>query len=235
MRRKSVISTYRCPGCALVAWWPLRRGLDRVTDAGTIHVIDDDASLRAALSSLFRSVGFETRLYGDAAAFLAAPKSERPGCLVLDVRLPGLNGLDFQEQLSKAGRHMPVVLMTGHGDVPMSVRGMKAGAVDFLTKPFRDQDMLDAVANAVARDRLRRSSDAKADELRAHYASLSPREQQVMALVATGKMNKQVAGALDLSEITVKIHRGAAMRKMGARSLADLVRMAEALNLTPPH
>jgi FixJ family two-component response regulator len=206
-----------------------------MTDAGTVHVIDDDASLRTALGSLFRSVGYEARLYGDAAAFLTVPVPERPGCLVLDVRLPGLNGLDFQEQLMKSGVQMPVVLMTGHGDVPMSVRGMKAGAIDFLTKPFRDQDMLDAVANAVARDRQRRSADAKTDELRAHYASLSPREQQVMALVATGKMNKQVAGALDLSEITVKIHRGAAMRKMGARSLADLVRMAEALNLTPPH
>ncbi len=204
-----------------------------MTDAGTIHVIDDDPSLRGALGSLFRSVGFEARLYSDASEFLAAPSSSRPACLVLDVRLPGLNGLDFQEQLAKSGTLLPVVLMTGHGDVPMSVRGMKAGAVDFLTKPFRDQDMLDAVGNALARDRQRRSSEAKADALRELYAALSPRERQVMALVVTGKMNKQIAGELNLSEITVKIHRGAAMRKMGARSLADLVRMAEALEAKP--
>jgi FixJ family two-component response regulator len=151
--------------------------------------------------------------------------------LVLDVRLPGMSGLDFQEKLTGAGVRLPVVFMTGHGDIPMSVRGMKAGAIDFLTKPFRDQDMLDAVAQALARDQQRREEEGKIDALRERLATLSPRERQVMALVAAGKMNKQVAGDLDLSEITVKIHRGAAMRKMGARSLADLVRMAEALDL----
>lgn len=200
-----------------------------MTDAGIVHIVDDDAPLRAALSSLFRSVGLDTLVYAEAATFLAAPKSDRAGCLVLDIRLPGLNGLDLQEQLAKSDVLLPVILMTGHGDVPMSVRGMKAGAVDFLTKPFRDQDMLDAVASAIARDRARRAAESKSDILKANYATLSPREQQVMALVVRGKMNKQVAGDLDLSEITVKIHRGAAMRKMGARSLAELVRMAEAL------
>jgi FixJ family two-component response regulator len=202
-------------------------------ETGVVHVIDDDASLRAALSSLFRSVGLEAHLYGSASEFLKASPTDKPGCLVLDIRLPGTNGLDFQAQLGEHGVRLPVVLMTGHGDVPMSVRGMKAGAVDFLQKPFRDQDMLDAVATAIARDRDRRASESKNDTLRTQFATLSPREQQVMAHVVTGKMNKQVAGDLGLSEITVKIHRGSAMRKMGAKSLADLVRMAEALDLKP--
>ncbi|GAM99983.1 two-component response regulator [alpha proteobacterium U9-1i] len=202
-----------------------------MTEAAIVHVIDDDAPLAAALSSLFRSVGLEVRLYGSVAEFLSAPRPEQPACLVLDIRLPGVSGLDFQAQLNELGIRLPVVLMSGHGDVPMSVRGMKAGAVDFLTKPFRDQDMLDAVSEAITRDRARRASDGKADALKSQYATLSPRERQVMALVAAGKMNKQVAGDLALSEITVKIHRGAAMRKMGAKSLAELVRMAEALNL----
>jgi FixJ family two-component response regulator len=202
-----------------------------MSETGVVHVIDDDASLRGALSSLFRSVGLDARLYGAAAEFLKAPPADEPGCLVLDIRLPGTNGLDFQAQLNEQGIHLPVVLMTGHGDVPMSVRGMKAGAVDFLQKPFRDQDMLDAVAIAIARDRERRAAENKNDTLRTQFATLSPREQQVMAHVVAGKMNKQVAGDLGLSEITVKIHRAAAMRKMGAKSLADLVRMAEALDL----
>src|SRR5205085_9896623 len=175
--------------------------------------------------SLFRSVGREARTYGWARAFLEAQHPDRPGCLVLDIRLPGVSGLDFQAQLAELGIHLPVVLMTGHGDIPMSVRGMKAGAVDFLAKPFRDQDMLDAVATAIERDRDRRASAAGEADLKARYATLSPREKQVMALVITGKMNKQVAGDLDLSEITVKIHRGSAMRKMKARTLPDLVRM----------
>jgi FixJ family two-component response regulator len=204
-----------------------------MSESGTVHVIDDDASLRDALSSLFRSVGLQARLYGAAAEFLKASPADEPGCLVLDIRLPGTNGLDFQAQLADHGIRLPVVLMTGHGDVPMSVRGMKAGAVDFLQKPFRDQDMLDAVAVAIARDRERRASEGKSDAVRGKFATLSPREQQVMAHVATGKMNKQIAGDLGLSEITVKIHRGSAMRKMGAKSLADLVRMAEALGLKP--
>jgi FixJ family two-component response regulator len=200
-------------------------------EAGVVYIIDDDESMRAALDSLLRSVGLGTRAYSSIGEFLAAQRPDAPGCLILDVRMPGISGLDFQGQLAGLGIRLPVVLMTGHGDVPMSVRGMKAGAVDFLTKPFRDQDMLDAVATAVARDAARRKIDHEQALLRDKFVTLSPREQQVMKLVATGKMNKQVAGDLDLSEITVKIHRGAAMRKMGARTLADLVRMAEALGL----
>lgn len=201
--------------------------------SATIHVIDDDAPLRAALDSLFRSTGLTTRLYPSAVEFLAAPAPEGPGCIVVDVRMPGLSGLDFQQKLAEAGVALPLIMMTGHGDIPMSVRAMKAGAVDFLPKPFRDQEMLDAVAAALARDETQRAGAGKLDALRAAFATLSPRERQVMALVTSGKMNKQVAGMLALSEITVKIHRGSAMRKMGARTLADLVRMAEALNLRP--
>ncbi len=201
--------------------------------SATIHVIDDDAPLRAALDSLFRSTGLTTRLYPSAVEFLAAPAPEGPGCIVVDVRMPGLSGLDFQQKLAEAGVALPLIMMTGHGDIPMSVRAMKAGAVDFLPKPFRDQEMLDAVAAALARDETQRADAGKLDALRAAFATLSPRERQVMALVTSGKMNKQVAGVLALSEITVKIHRGSAMRKMGARTLADLVRMAEALNLRP--
>ncbi|MBP7705181.1 MAG: response regulator transcription factor [Caulobacter sp.] len=199
----------------------------------TVHIVDDDPSLRAALDSLFRSVGLQTALFGSAPEFLQSGAATNAGCLVLDVRLPGVSGLDFQAQLATAGVRMPIVLMTGHGDIPMSVRGMKAGAVDFLTKPFRDQDMLDAVAAAIERDEATRAEQSGLDDLKALYETLSPRERQVMALVASGLMNKQVAFRLELSEITVKIHRGSAMRKMGARSLADLVKMAEALKLKP--
>ncbi len=205
--------------------------LQRMNDMTVIHIIDDDESMRAVLSSLLRSVDLSARTHDSVAAFLKADRPDAPGCLVLDVRLPGISGLDFQAQLERFGVRLPVILMTGYGDVPMSVRGMKAGAVDFLIKPFRDQDMLDAVAAAVERDTARRAADAEATALRDHFALLSPREQQVMQLVTAGKMNKQVAGVLGLSEITVKIHRGAAMRKMNARTLADLVRMAEALGL----
>ncbi|PTQ07818.1 DNA-binding response regulator [Sphingomonas oleivorans] len=204
-----------------------------MTDTAIVHIVDDDESLRLSLDSLFRSVGLATRLHGSARSFLDADRPELPGCLVLDIRLPGMSGLDFQAQLAAAGIHIPIILMTGHGDIPMTVRGMKAGAVDFLTKPFRDQDMLDAVATAVERDRIRRAAEIGAADLIGLFETLSPRERQVMALVTAGRMNKQVAGELALSEITVKIHRGHAMRKMGARSLADLVRMAEALKLKP--
>lgn len=200
-------------------------------DAAIIHIVDDDDSLRSALDSLFRSVGLAARGHASVAEFLAAPREDAPGCLVLDVRMPGVSGLDFQGRLDELGIGLPVVLMTGHGDIPMSVRAMKAGAVDFLAKPFRDQDMLDAVAAAVERDRARRAEQDDAASLRERYATLSPREQQVMALVTAGKMNKQAAFELDLSEVTVKIHRGAAMRKMAARTLPDLVRMAEKLGL----
>jgi FixJ family two-component response regulator len=199
---------------------------------GVVHIIDDDASLRSALDSLFRSTGLATRTYESVAAFTQAPPlQDAPGCLVLDVRLPGMSGLDFQQNLEGMGIRLPVILMTGHGDIPMTVRAMKAGAIDFLAKPFRDQEMLDAVAAALEVDRSRRADGSKIDALRALYNTLSPRERQVMALVTAGKLNKQVAGDLDLSEITVKIHRGSAMRKMEARSLADLVRMAEILGV----
>ncbi|RRN65180.1 response regulator transcription factor [Caulobacter sp. 602-1] len=199
----------------------------------TVHIVDDDGALREALDSLFRSVGLETKAFGNAQEFLQSGHAHDAGCLVLDVRLPGLSGLDFQEKLAAADIRMPIVLMTGHGDIPMSVRGMKAGAVDFLTKPFRDQDMLDAVAAALERDATARAQQGGLDDLRALYETLSGREKQVMALVASGLMNKQAAHQLGLSEITVKIHRGNLMRKMEARSLADLVRMAEMLKLRP--
>jgi FixJ family two-component response regulator len=204
-----------------------------VDSHAVVHVVDDDAGLLLALDSLFRSVGYTTRLFGSAAEFMASGSAEASGCLVLDVRLPGVSGLDFQGQLAEAGVAMPVILMTGHGDIPMTVRGMKAGAVDFLPKPFRDQDMLDAVAAALAKDRAQRAERQGSADLRARLGGLSPRERQVMALVVTGLMNKQVAHRLEISEITVKIHRGNAMRKMGARSLADLVKMAESLKLRP--
>lgn len=202
-------------------------------DTAVVHIIEDDASLREAIDSLLRSVGLTTQTYGSVQAFLATKHPDVPGCLLLDVRLPGMSGLDFQTHLSDHNVHLPAIMMTGHGDIPMTVRAMKAGAVDFLTKPFRDQDLLDAVAAAIDKDRHRRDGQASAAALRAKYQTLTPREQQVMALVTAGKMNKQVAGELNLSEITVKIHRGSMMRKMAARSLADLVRMAEALGPGP--
>lgn len=199
----------------------------------TVHIVDDDAAIREALDSLFRSVGLETRLFGSAQDFLTSGQAAAAGCLVLDVRLPGISGLDFQAQMSAAEIRMPVVLMTGHGDIPMTVRGMKAGAVDFLAKPFRDQDMLDAVAAAIARDKESRAQQSGVDEIKRRYETLTARERQVMALVAGGLMNKQIAFQLDLSEITVKIHRGSAMRKMEARSVVEFVRMAETLRLKP--
>jgi FixJ family two-component response regulator len=202
---------------------------EKTGEMAVVHIVDDDESLRRAVDSLCRSVGFETRMYGSAQEFLDGKPGDTAGCLVLDVRLPGMSGLDFQSQLAALGIHLPVILVTGHGDIPMSVRAMKAGAVDFLPKPFRDQDLLDAVTAAIERDQKRRIADGGANVLRDRFLTLSPREQQVMMLVTIGKMNKQVAGDLGLSEITVKIHRAAAMRKMGARTLADLVRMADAL------
>jgi FixJ family two-component response regulator len=200
----------------------------------TVLVVDDDPSLREALSSLFRSVGTRVELFGSAPELLNSRLPDGPSCLVLDIRLPEVSGLEFQTQLSKAGIHLPIIFMTGHGDIPMSVRAMKAGAVDFLTKPFRDQDILDAVAGALERDRQRRDKDRALSELQSLLSTLTPRERQVMAFVATGLMNKQIAGEMQLSEITVKIHRGRLMKKMGARTLADLVKMAGALGIDAP-
>jgi FixJ family two-component response regulator len=199
----------------------------------TIHIVDDDDSLCCGLDSLFRSVMLQTRSYRSANEFLAADREDLPGCIVLDVRLPGMSGLDFQRHVADVGIRLPIVLISGHGDIPMSVRAMKAGAVDFLTKPFRDQEIIDAVTTAIERDRKQRAADSEHALIRSRFATLSPREQKVMALVAAGKMNKQVAGELGLAEITVKIHRSAAIRKMGARSLADFIRMAEVLKLAP--
>jgi FixJ family two-component response regulator len=194
-----------------------------------VYIVDDDSSLRDALGELLQSIGLETRTYGSVRDFVDAARPDLPGCLVLDVRLPGQSGLDFQSQLAELGIRIPVVLITGHGDIPMSVRAMKAGAIDFLPKPFREQDMIEAVLRGIDRDRQKRIAEQDFVRLRDKFATLSPREQEVMMLVTTGKMNKQVAGDLGLSEVTVKIHRGSAMRKMGARTLADLVRMAEVL------
>jgi FixJ family two-component response regulator len=199
--------------------------------AGLVHIIDDDEAVRSGLGSLVRSVGNEARLYGSAVEFLGAALPPVPSCLLLDIRLPGTNGLDFQDSLHKHGIFLPVILMTGYGDIQMSVRGMKAGAVDFLTKPVRHQDVLDAVAAALVRDEARRRQDAEISAIRQRYVTLTPRELQVVALVTAGKMNKQMAGELALSEITVKIHRGAVMKKMGAKSLAELVKMMETLRL----
>jgi FixJ family two-component response regulator len=204
------------------------------SDTPVVHVVDDDPSVRAALESLFETVGLVARSYPSAREFLNAPLADVPGCIVIDIRLPDMNGLEFQAQLTRMGVGLPVVMMTGYGDIPMSVRAMKGGAVDFLPKPFRDQDMLDAVAAAIERHRQRRATDSDVSQLRDRFATLSPREQQVMLLVTEGKMNKQVAGDLEISEITVKVHRGAAMRKMGAKTLADLVRMVEVLKPKPP-
>jgi FixJ family two-component response regulator len=197
-----------------------------------VIIVDDDAGIRASLDSLFRSVGLDTRLYGSPSELLGGPLPDGPGCIVLDVRLPGVSGLDLQSQLVRQGISYPIISMTGHGDIPMSVRAMKAGAVDFLSKPFRDQDMLDAVTAALERDAQYRAEAATKEDIRAQYETLTAREREVMGHVTAGLMNKQVAALIGLSEITVKIHRGNVMRKMGVRSFADLVRKAEALGVS---
>ena len=196
-----------------------------------VFVVDDDASMREALGGLVRLVGLQAETFGSAAEFLQSKLPDAPACLVLDVRLPGLSGLDFQTELAKAGIHIPIIFITGYGDIPMSVKAMKAGAVEFLTKPFREQDMLDAIQAALEKDRSRREHDRKTDELRSLFDSLTSREQEVIGYVTAGLMNKQIAAEIGVSEITVKVHRGNVMRKMGAKSLADLVRMADALGI----
>lgn len=204
----------------------------QTSEKAVVHVVDDDASLRQALEGLFESVGLDTQTYATARDFLNAAHPDKPGCVVVDIRLPDMNGLDFQAHLTKSGVGLPVVIMTGYGDIPMSVQAMKRGAVDFLAKPFHDQAMLDAVMTAIERDRQRRKADEEISRMRRRFETLSGREREVMLLVSSGKMNKQVAGDLGISEITVKIHRGAAMRKMNARTLPDLVRMVEAMRPT---
>ncbi|MCA1474193.1 response regulator transcription factor [Bradyrhizobium sp. NBAIM08] len=201
----------------------------RPSELPTINIVEDDVGFRIALSELFRSAGHEVRQFGDANAFMASGKATSPGCLVLDIQLPHLNGLDFQAQLSKSGIHMPVILMSGQGDIPMSVRGMKAGAIDFLPKPFEDSAILAAVAAALLRDADTRMKHDEMAGLRERFDSLSSREREVLTNVVEGQMNKQIAFKLSISEVTVKIHRGNVMRKMGARTFAALVRMTEVL------
>ncbi|SDI22050.1 two component transcriptional regulator, LuxR family [Paraburkholderia steynii] len=196
-----------------------------------VYVVDDDDSMRAAVTMLLRSVGLRVETFASAQEFLSLDKPDIPSCLILDVRLKGQSGLAVQEQIAAGNVHVPIIFMTAHGDIAMSVKAMKAGAMDFLAKPFRDQDMLDAVATALAKDEERRKSERSVSDLRRRYESLTPREREVMAFVASGLMNKQIAAEMNLSEITVKIHRGQAMKKMESRSLADFVLKAEALGV----
>ncbi len=197
----------------------------------SVFVVDDDASVRRALQRLLRSVGLQAQVFGSAAEFLNTKLPDVASCLVLDVRLPGVSGLDFQGELAKAKIQIPIIFITGHGDIPMSVKAMKAGAVEFLTKPFRDQELLDAIQVALSLDHTRRENEKAVSLLRTHYDTLTSREREVMALVTAGLMNKQIAAQLNISEVTVKVHRRNAMEKMGARSLADLVRMANVLGI----
>lgn len=196
-----------------------------------VFVVDDDDGVRRALANLFHSVDLNVQVFGSAAELLQSKLPDVASCLVLDIRLPGLSGLDLQNELAKAGIRIPIIFVTGHGDIPMTVRAMKGGAIDFLTKPFRDQDLLDSVATAIGRDLRRREEEKSFSSLRNLFETLTRREREVLALVATGRMNKQIAAELGVAEITVKVHRGRVMKKMGARSLADLVRMAEAVGM----
>jgi FixJ family two-component response regulator len=203
-------------------------------EAATVYVVDDDPAMRAALHGLLRSVGLQVVACDSARSFLETPRAEGPACLVLDIRMPGQSGLDLQTELNQLRDDIPIIFITGHGDIPMSVRAMKGGAIEFLPKPFREQDLLDAIHVGLERDRRRLEVLSLDSGLAAKFQALSPREREIMACVVSGKLNKQIAATLDLSEITVKVHRANVMRKMGADSLADLVRMADRLRLAPP-
>jgi len=207
---------------------------NRTEERAVVFVIDDDEDLRDGLSNLLRSVDLQVKAFASAMDFLKSNLPDAPSCLVLDVRLPGVSGLDFQSELIKKGIGMPIVFMSAHGDIPMTVRAMKAGAVEFLPKPFNDQSMLDAVHSALEKDRQRRKIIGDTSQLRTSFDSLTSREQEILAYVASGLLNKQIAAKIELSEITVKVHRASVMRKMGAKSLAELVRMADALGVRPP-
>jgi len=202
--------------------------------AAIVFVVDDDPSVRRAIKRLVESVGLHVELFGSASEFMSSSRPEITSCLVLDIRLPGISGLDFQRQLVEANVHLPIVFITGHGDIPMSVRAMKAGAVEFLTKPFRDQDLLDAIQAGLERDRVRRKQQAETAVLRERLESLTPSEREVLPLVVSGLLNKQVAAEIGTTEATVKVHRSQLMRKMGADSLPDLVRMAEKIGIPGP-
>jgi FixJ family two-component response regulator len=201
--------------------------------APIVYVIDDDASIRQALSGLLRSVDLAVETFASSQEFLASGKREAPSCLILDVRLRGENGLEFQDAMARSNLHMPVLFLTGHGDIPMTVKAMKAGALDFFTKPFRDQDILDAVAHALAKDRERRRAEQSVSLVRASYESLTPREREVVGFILAGLVNKQIAYEMKVCEVTVKMHRGQAMKKMAARTVADLVRKAQSLGVQP--